>query len=73
MGCGGRRHIAGKQGDIRIPVADFFHLSDYAQAVAVGRIDIDHVNLGGQQGVDPSITIPPFHKYQRCVHTIVSE
>ena len=53
MGGRRRRHVAGKQRDIRILAADLLHLPEHAQAVAVGRVNIDYVNLGGQQRVNP--------------------
>ena len=53
MGRGSGSHVAGKQGDIRITFADLLHLFQHAQAVPVGRVNIDHVHLRVQQCVDP--------------------
>ena len=49
----GRRDVAGEQRDIRIAVPDRLHLLQHARAVAVGRVNIDHVRLGGQQRLNP--------------------
>ena len=53
MRRGGCCHVTGEQGNIRILVTDLFHLLQHTQAVAVGCINIDHVHLGSQQGVNP--------------------